>query len=230
MLVHPDAVPDRRLVRAQLLFAAREGCRDDLAFELADAAGSAQLDPFPSVNPICRPMDVVLDVEGPAGILSAERVAAALAGIVDGVDGLAHADLSGALVGSPQHLIKGPWSNLRYLYLMRRKADVSRDAYLDHYFHRHSDFARHLKSVSAYNQIHVDPAASKDLARQLGMGVHQVDSVSELSFESVEGFFAGMEPEAAGAAEDELTFVDRANSVSFVLADTPLRAGGVTTT
>ena len=113
---------------------------------------------------------------------------------------------------------------------MRRRADITHDAYLDHYFHRHSDFARHLTSITAYNQIHIDRAASKDLARSIGVGVHQVDSVSELSFDSIEAFFAGMEPEAVGAAEDELTFVDRANSVSFVLTDTPLRAGGVPAT
>ncbi len=135
-----------------------------------------------------------------------------------------------ALVGSPQHIIEGRWSTQRYLYLMRRRADIAHDAYVDHYFHHHSDFARHLTSITAYNQIHIDQAASKDLAWSIGVGVHHVDSVSELSFESIEEFFAGMEPEALGAAEDELTFVDRANSVSFALTDTPLRAGGVTAT
>ena len=130
---------------------------------------------------------------------------------------------SGVIVGRPQAIIDGLPSKLRYLYLMRRKAELTHADYLDHYFHHHSSYAFHLTGICAYTQVHVEPDASATLARRLGLGVHEIDSVTELSFDTLDGFFAGVTPEAAEVSVDELHFVDREQSVSFCTEATLVR-------
>jgi hypothetical protein len=233
MSVAADAVPDRSTVRVQLLFAARGGAAGALGAALADEAdaASARLDPavgvqvltqvpgdvFPAANPLCRPMEAVLELEGPAATFGADTAVGAVDGIADRLSSSAHVDLCGALVGWPQRIIDGPITALRYLYLMRRKAGTTHEQYLDYYFHHHSRFGFATPGIAAYTQFHVDQASARQLAQRLGLGVHGVDSVSELYFDSVEAFFGGLGDNELGAeaGEDEARFVDRDNSVSF---------------
>jgi hypothetical protein len=223
-------------VRLQLLLAARGGCQEQLAVRLLEEATRARRaapsgarvltlveladDPFPAANPRCRPYDAVFEVEveddgGAAGALlsCASPVAEAVADLV-------HLDLSGALVGAPQHIIPCAPARLRYLYLMRRRAGTTHAEYLDYYFHHHSRFGHRTPGIVGYTQFHCDPAASAAAARQLGVGVHAVDSVSELHFDGLEAFFAGVADGRLGeeAGQDEERFVDRSNSVSFCTA------------
>jgi hypothetical protein len=241
--VPADARPDAARRRVQLLFAARGGALDELGpalgaeAELAaaqlDAAVGVQVlieipgDVFPAANPLCRPMDAVVEFDGPAAAMTSDDVAAAVDGIAERLDPLVHVDLSGVLVGRPQRIIPGPVTALRYLYLMRRRAGTSHDAYLDYYFHHHSRFGFATPGIAAYTQFHVEPAVSRRMAARLGLGVHGIDSVSELSFDSVEAFFAGLGDNALGAeaGADEATFVDRDNSVSFCTQVRIVRTG-----
>jgi hypothetical protein len=241
MSVAPDARPDGSLVRLQVLLAARGECRAELFAEAAaigsDAAATlggdgrvvvlTQIDddPFPLANPLCRPFDAVVELQSSAdgGV---DRLAGALDGIGDRVTEVAHVDLSGVLVGAPQLLIDCPPTSLRYLYLMRRKAHTTRESYLDYYFHQHSRFGFATPNIAGYTQFHVDPVASAATARRLGLGSVVVDSVSELHFDSLESFFAGIGDGRLGldAAADEATFVDRDNSVSFCTLSTVVGA------
>lgn len=241
MTVSADAVPDRSVVRLQLLLAARGGCRPELADEAhrlgSDAAerlgGGARVvvlaqideDPFPAANPLCRPFDAVVELQAPA--------ATGTGPLLEAVDGAGarlaeacHVDLSGTLVGVPQQIIDCPPSPLRYLYLMRRRAHTTREQYLDYYFHHHSRFGFATPNIVGYTQFHVDPAASADAAGRLGLGSTVVDSVSELHLESLESFFAGIGDGRLGmeAAADEERFVDRENSVSFCTRSTVVSA------
>jgi hypothetical protein len=232
MTVAPDAVPDTTTQRVQVLLAARGGCRDHLA-EIAgalarEAAGAlgerARVvllteiddDPFPAANPLCRPFDVVLELEADAEVHLGTLVGA-LDDLGERVDEHAHRDLSGVLVGAPQAIIPCDPTPLRYLYFMRRKAHTTRDAYLDYYFHQHSRFGFATPNIAGYTQLHVDPHRSAEAARHLGLGSTVCDSVSELHLESLEAFFAGIGDGRLGeeAAADEATFVDRDNSVSI---------------
>jgi EthD domain len=234
MTVSAGAEPDTTLIRVQLLLAARGGCRTELAERAVAAsvvavgavAAVAQInaltlveiddDPFPAANPLCRPSDVVIELEAPSSVGAdalLERVGSAL----DPLRELVHCDLSGALVGAPQYIIPCDVSPIRYLYLMRRKAGTGRADYLDYYFHHHSRFGFVTPGIVGYTQFHVDPDASATAAHRLGVGTHAVDSVSELHFTSLDGFFAGVADGRLGAeaGADEERFVDRANSVSF---------------
>jgi len=130
MPVEADTVPDLGIMRLQILLAARGGCRRKLASRL-DAEGrktAALFDrrdtsrlgpdrrrPLPQANPLCRPYDAVLEVES-----SAE---AGLQSFVDAVEGIGerlgdvvHGDLSAALIGAPQAIIRTDPTPLRYLY------------------------------------------------------------------------------------------------------------------
>lgn len=243
MPVSPDAEPDRSLSRSQLLLAARGGA----AGELADAAGElahelaaeapagarvivlSQVadDPFPAQQPLCRPYEVVVEVEAPVEDLLA--VSSGLDGVGDRLDGLVHADLSAVLVGHPQHLMAVAPTPVRYLYLMRRKAGTTHEQYIDYYLHRHSRFGFKTPGILGYTQFHVDPAASQDAAGRAGVGIYMVDSVSELHMTSLADFFAALggppspasgnglpaEDDDTDFAADEELFVDRANSVMF---------------
>ena len=233
MSVDPAAQPDTSVRRLQIHLAARGECRGPLAERVRELAheaattldGDASItvltevdnDPFPSANPLCRPFDVVLEVET---LVTSDLSSFfdSLQGFGDRVADLAHLDLSAALVGAPQKLIQSTPPPLRYLYLMRRKAHTTHDAYIDYYFHNHSNFGFITPNISGYTQFHVDAAASSDMAKRLGVGTTVVDSVSELSIESLDLFFEGIGDGRLGteAAEDEARFVDRDNSVSFL--------------
>jgi EthD domain len=232
MTVAGDAQPDHSVIRVQVLLAARGGCRHALADAAgavaADAAGTLSGDarvivlteidddPFPAANPLCRPFEAVLEVEADVSV-GADTLVAAIEGIGPRLADVAHVDLSGVLVGAPQAIIPCEPTPLRYLYLMRRKAHTTREAYLDYYFHQHSRFGFATPNILGYTQFHVDPDASASAASRLGLGSTVVDSVSELHLDSLEAFFAGIGDGRLGAeaAADEGTFVDRDNSVSF---------------
>lgn len=232
MMVPPEAVPDTSRVRVQALLAARGGCRGELAEIAGEVAHEAARtlgerarvvllteiddDPFPAANPLCRPFDVVIELEADADV-HLGTLAGALGGLGERIDDHAHRDLSGVLVGAPQAIIPCDPTPLRYLYFMRRKAHTTRDAYLDYYFHQHSRFGFATPNIAGYTQLHVDPHLSAEAAQHLGLGSTVCDSVSELHLESLESFFAGIGDGRLGeeAAADEATFVDRQNSVSI---------------
>lgn len=233
MSVDPAAQPDTSHLRLQIHLAARGGCRGALAERVRELAHEAAAtlksnvsitlltqvdnDPFPAANPLCRPFDVVLEIETDS-ISGLDSLLDSVQNFGDSVADLAHLDLSAALVGAPQKLIQSTPPPLRYLYLMRRKAHTTHDAYIDYYFHNHSNFGFITPNISGYTQFHVDAAASSDAAKHLGVGTTVVDSVSELSIESLDLFFEGIGDGRLGieAAEDEARFVDRDNSVSFL--------------
>ena len=233
------ATPDQTRQRVQVLLAAAPGMREMLQERIESVAESVganfdasvricalsqiDKDPFPSMNPHSSGFDAVIDIHGASELLARDTVLNALQNVPPTLSGVIDDSASGVTVGWPQAVIPGPRCALRYLYLMRRKADVSREDYFDHYFHRHSEFAFHLNGIKAYTQVHVDIEASNELSAALGFGLRDVDSVTELTFDSVNEFFAGVEPRAAEASEDELLFVDREHSVSFCSIDTTIR-------
>ena len=232
MSVAADARPDHGTWRVQLLFAARGGQREELAGRLLEEAPRlaklgrvsvlVQLegDLFPLANPLCRPFEAVLEVQR-AGLDDAAPILDGLDEVVPAFGELIHSDLSGVLVGWPQEIIPCEHTPVRYLYVMRRKAGTSRQRYLDYYFHRHSAFGFKTPAIDGYTQFHVDPESSAAAAARLGLGTHGADSVSELHLPSLEGFMAAIGDGRLGAEAlaDELTFVDRDNSVSFCTAN-----------
>ena len=215
-------------MRLQVLLAAKGGCREELGTRLVEAARQAAVaapharvialvevpdDPFPAANPRCRPFEAVLELQVPGPGPLVPHAAEAL----DAVRELVHLDLSAAIVGEPQEIIPCEPAPLRYLYAMRRKAGTTHADYLDYYFHHHSRFGHRTPGIVGYTQFHCDPEASSRAASDLGVGVHAIDSVSELHFDGLDAFFAGVADGRLGqeAGEDEERFVDRANSVSF---------------
>lgn len=228
----PDLVIDSSLLRLQVLLAARGGCRAELA-ERAGAEANAAVkrldddarvqwlvhlddDPFLTQPPLCRPFDVVLEVEVPAE-RGARALTDAVAGLGERLDDIVQPDLSGALVGAPQKLIPCAPAPVRYVYLMRRRAGTTHEQYIDHYFHRHSRMGFATPAITGYTQFHVDAAASREACAGLGFGVWGADSVSELHMESLQDFFEAAMGGRLGeeAIADEELFVDRVNSVGF---------------
>jgi hypothetical protein len=122
-----------------------------------------------------------------------------------------------ALVGTEHVLLAPPSTPVRYQYCMRRRADLSRDAYLDYYVHQHAQFGL-LPGVDGYVQLHVDQEASRSAAAAAGFGTWSFDSVSELHMSALDSFLAALaeQPDlAAAAVADSTNFVDVPNSVSF---------------
>jgi len=230
--IAPDAVPDDSVVRVQVTLAARGGCRDALADGIGQVAEHAATrlgaaarvtvltqiddDPFPAANPVARPFQAVLEVQGAADA-GPEPLLAALDGIGECLEPVAHLDLSGVLVGAPQEIIPCALTPVRYQYFMRRRAGTSRVDYLDHYFHHHSQFGFATPGIEGYTQFHVDPAASALAAARLGLGAVVCDSVSELHLASLATFLGALAESGYGgdAIADEETFVDRESSVSI---------------
>lgn len=232
MVVAADAAPDGSTVRVQVLLAARGGCRSALrdavrtvADEVMTGLGpSARVmvltqieeDPFPGANPLCRPFDVVLEVQAAASVGVAALVGS-LADLAGRLDELVHRDLSAVAVGTVQDLLPCAPSPLRYLYVMRRRAGSTHEQYVDHYFHSHSSFGFRTPNIEGYTQFHIDAEPTTGAAAVIGFTPSGADSVSELHIGSLDEFFAGIGDGRLGAEAmaDEETFVDRNNSVSF---------------
>lgn len=215
--------------------AARGGAGAKLESELAETAarlrqrlgsnGSVALlvriadDPFASANPGMRPFDATLDLRS-ASADPAPHLIAAVEGLGARIAGIAHVDLSAALIGADQPIVPCETDPVRYQYAMRRRADLTRAQYLAHYLQVHAEFGRRQPGILGYTQFHVDPDLSRRAAGAAGVGIWAFDSISELHLDAVGTFtdaIAHMPPAAANAPLlDEENFVDRANSVSFV--------------
>jgi hypothetical protein len=169
-------------------------------------------DPFGPATPWAG----TLEVRGHEGAR-----APALAALADGLAARfadsAHADLCTALVGRDLVFVAGEPTPVRYQYLMRRRDGFTHDAYLRRYAELHSRFGLATPGIRGYVQLHVDPEATRAAARAAGFGGWEVDSVSELHMDSLEGFLAEIAHSSIGAdaTADEELFVDRPNSHAF---------------
>lgn len=152
---------------------------------------------------------------GDTSVASLTSLAMHLSGVLDDV---AHVDLSSFLVGEDISFVTSGKTPIRYQYLMRRKSTLSHAQYLDHYRRVHSRFGIETPGIEGYAQFCVDVDASHCAATAAGLGIWAVDSVSQLSFESVDKFIASVSTSKIGpaATADERTFVDRSHSFDFI--------------
>jgi hypothetical protein len=222
-------------VKLVVQVAARAGVGAKLEAGLRDAAtglrarlgagGSAALllripdDPFASANPGMRGFDATLELRSAAAD-PAPRLIAAIEGLGERIAGIAHVDLSAALVGVDHRIVPCESDPVRYQYAMRRRADLTHTRYSDYYLRVHSDFGRRQAGILGYTQFHVDPELARRAAAAAGVGLWAFDSIAELHLDALGSFLDAIAqmPEAERNAPmlDEENFVDRANSVSFV--------------
>lgn len=106
---------------------------------------------------------------------------------------------------------------LRFQYLMRRRRDFTHEAYSKRYAEVHSEFGLKTRGNPGYVQCHIDPDASRELAKATGCGCWDFDSVAQLDLSSLTRF-AVLAPYNAtnGGIQDEKLFIDRAASYMFV--------------
>jgi hypothetical protein len=169
-------------------------------------------DPFGADTPYAAALELCGAEAGEAD------VAALVSGVGARIDEVAHADLSTCLFGEDVAFVASEErAPIRYQYLMRRNAAFSHASYLQRYRELHARFGIETRGILGYVQFHVDAEASRRLAREAGLGVWGVDSVSELHLASLETFFEGLKEGdgGAGAIADEELFVDRARSWDF---------------
>jgi hypothetical protein len=151
------------------------------------------------------------------GVETAAQSAAELAAIVAAVESHIDPSSSVALAGVDFNFVECPPAPIRYQYLMRRRQDYSHADYLERYGDIHSQFGIATPGIEGYTQFHVDLEASAALAKELGLGVADVDSVSELHLASMEKFFGAIADSDIGdaASADEELFVARADSAMY---------------
>lgn len=113
---------------------------------------------------------------------------------------------------------------LKLTFCLRRKAGMSREAFLDYWKNDHGErVIGHLKAMGCrkYVQVHgLDGGLADAVANSRG-GPEPFDGVAELWFDDDASFVAHGRTEAGKAAakdlyKDELTFIDMANSVIFL--------------
>ncbi len=227
-VVIPDTTPVPRLL---ILLAARGGRRGELAHAIADVAkqvveasahpvraiGMVRQHPDPFAGGIGenRGFDSALDLrlEDGGGV---ETLMTACADLADRIAADAHADLSYALAGPLHVLVRDDDAPIRYVYVMRRRADWSDAEYLKHYVEHHQKFGLRTSGISGYSTHRIDSDASKRAATAAGLGSWGASSVSELYIRDLDVFFEEAMGSAVGdeAIADEERFVDRANSVA----------------
>jgi len=166
-------------------------------------------DPFGRQTPYRAAVELIGDQAS-----SIEALAMELGRRVEDVTKL---DASTLLIGEGVVFISCEPAPVRYQYLMRRNDQFDHASYLKRYREIHSEFGLKTPGILGYVQFHVDDGASERAARHCGMGVWDVDSVSELHLASVERFLGEIAGSSIGAeaAEDEAVFVDRPRSFDF---------------
>jgi hypothetical protein len=99
---------------------------------------------------------------------------------------------------------------------MRRRADLTHEAYAKHYAEIHSGFGFKTLGVAGYAQLHVDPLASANAVRLSGFGTCDFDGVSQLYMPTLTNFLLASPINGTmGMVADEKRFVDRDNSAMF---------------
>ncbi len=169
-------------------------------------------------DPFGRRTQIGAAIELTGGEATAASLANQLQGLDHQLEDWVHVDLSSLLMGEEVVFVACRKTPIRYQYLMRRNASFTHEGYLKRYRDVHSRFGIETPGIAGYTQFHVDPEASRRAAKLAGFGIWAVDSVSELSLESVETFLAQVSQSSIGgeAIADEEVFVDRANSYDFV--------------
>jgi len=205
--------------------AARDRARDELVarlLEKAERLASSELaiglleqldkDPLSRQPPMRATVELVSQVG--ANVDPLLEVAHAFG---SGLEDVAHLDLSSAVFGIEHALVPCEPTGIFYQYLMRRRVDFTHDAYLKRYLEVHAEFGRRTPGIVGYGQLHVDPAASRQLADAFGCGIWRIDSISMLHMRSVDEFIAAVSEStiANESRQDEEAFVDRASSLWF---------------
>ena len=227
-VIIPETTPVPRLL---LLFAARGGRNEALsralpalAKRIAAAAGHPvrtiglvrqQPDPIAASLGENRGFEAGLDLRLESGG-DIDTLIDAAKGLADEISADAHIDLSHALAGSLHVLIQDDSAPIRYVFLMRRRADWTDADYLEHYTKNHQKFGLRTSGIDGYSTHRIDPDKSKCAAAVTGFGSWGISSVSELYIQDMGEFFREAMGSEVGneAIEDEERFVDRANSVS----------------
>jgi hypothetical protein len=105
---------------------------------------------------------------------------------------------------------------IRFQYLMRRRRDLSHEAFAHHYREVHSQFGFKTLGVNGYAQFHVDPQRSAESMQALNLDAALFDGGSQLYMPTLTRFLLATPINAArGMVKDEKRFVDRANSTMF---------------
>ena len=120
------------------------------------------------------------------------------------------------LVGTDHWFRPCPPQAVRFQYLMRRRPDLTHEAFARHYREVHSEFGYKTWGVQGYAQLHVDPDASAEAVRLSGLGTCDFDGVSQLYMPTLTKFLLASPMNGArGMIKDEKRFVDRGNSIMF---------------
>ncbi len=227
-VIIPETTPIPRLL---ILLAARGGRHEALASalpalakEIAEASGHPvrtiglvrqQPDPIADNIGENRGFDAGLDLRLESGGGLDDLVAAA-EGLADKVGADVHVDLSYTLVGALHVLIQDDHAPIRYVFLMRRRADWTDSDYLTHYTEHHQKFGLRTSGIDGYSTHRIDSDASRRAAAAAGFGGWGASSVSELYIQDMDEFFREAMGSEVGneAIADEERFVDRANSPS----------------
>ena len=185
--------------------------RPDAGGLVVNALLRLENDPFGARTPYRGTLEIAGETAG------ARTLEALAAGLVGRLADVVRADASTLLIGEDRVCTALGRAPVRYQYLMRRNARFTHDAYLERYREIHSRFGLATPGTLGYVQSHVDPVASRNAADRSGLGVWDVDSVSELHLVSLESFLGvvARSPLGAEAIADEEVFVDRANSHDF---------------
>lgn len=213
--------------------AVREGCvdavRDPLAVEVARCAGIAPSveatlleavkdDPLLALYGGMRGYDALLELR-----TEVPDAAPLLVPLLEGLGGrlgdAIHADLSAAIFAEENQVVPRPQHDTRYLALMRRRAGMTHDQYVDYYRNEHARFGRECPGSTGYHQNYVDGAVSRRAAVACGFGVWDVDSVTEIFIPSAEVFEAATadDPIREEALTDEVRFIDRRSMAGFCM-------------
>ena len=120
------------------------------------------------------------------------------------------------LIGSDYWFRPCPPQAVRFQYLMRRRPDLTHEAFARHYGEVHSRFGYKTLGVNGYAQLHVDPVMSAEAVRLSGLGACDFDGVSQLYMRAFAKFvLASPINGVRGMIKDEKRFVDRDNSIMF---------------
>jgi hypothetical protein len=170
--------------------------------------------------------DVALTVTG-AAEMSDGTARGILADLVDGLTGRLGDALDperSALAIGTAHAIKEGHGPIQLFYGMRRKPDVTHDAFSDYWLQQHSQVGVVTPGLAGYEQLHVDQEATGAATAAAGLGVEVLDGVALEWFADMAAFVSavGSQPShgaAAKASEDNFNDISRAIGIMTKVLD-----------
>ena len=122
---------------------------------------------------------------------------------------------SSAVLSGIEHAFVAGEDAYRLQVFVAASTALTHDEFIDHWLNTHGNLIRPTRTGPPYKQFHADPIDSGAASREFGSGIRHLAGAAVAGYPDVESYqrALGNRERMAPIIEDELRFIDHANSV-----------------